>query len=143
MMWLHATCATELIWIDQFCVPQDADIETKMGHIRESPKIYRLGKVSRRRRNVVQWCQSGVMHSTKAHIARFAWLNVLFMLFVFPFQVFLVLAPVVDYESGDIMSMRAATKIVDLYQAEFSEWRVEEGSPIIGFLLSCKAEISE
>ena len=69
------------------------------------------------------------MPSTNAHVARFTWLMiVLFILSVFLFQVFLVLAPVVDYDSGDIISMKAATKIVDLYQAEFSEWREEEGS---------------
>ena len=79
MMWLWATEAAELIWIDQFCVPQDADVETKMGHIRESPEIYRLGKV------------------------------------------YLVLAPVVNYETGEIMNMKSASKIVDMYQSEFSK----------------------
>lgn len=45
MLWLHATNQGEYVWIDQFCVPQDADIEVKMACIRASPEIYRLGKV--------------------------------------------------------------------------------------------------
>lgn len=51
-----------------------------MGHIRQSPEIYRLGKV------------------------------------------FVVLAPVVNYHTGEIMNMKMASKIVDIYQPEFRKW---------------------
>lgn len=44
-LFLHATHAAEWIWIDQFCVPQDAPVEIKMAHVRESLDIYRTGKV--------------------------------------------------------------------------------------------------
>lgn len=45
MLYVHATNAAEWLWVDQLCVPQDAPVEVKMAHVRESLDIYRKGKV--------------------------------------------------------------------------------------------------
>ncbi|KXZ50803.1 hypothetical protein GPECTOR_15g489 [Gonium pectorale] len=45
LLWLYANRIAEYAWVDQMCVPQDADIEEKMTHIKDSPAIYKGGKV--------------------------------------------------------------------------------------------------
>lgn len=69
MLWVHATRQADHLWVDQFCVPQDVDIDTKMGHVRESPSIYSSGAV------------------------------------------FVILAPVVSYATGRILTMAAAREL--------------------------------
>ncbi|GIL69684.1 hypothetical protein Vretimale_10204 [Volvox reticuliferus] len=45
LLWLYTNRAAEYAWVDQMCVPQDADEEEKMGHIKDSPAIYTAGHV--------------------------------------------------------------------------------------------------
>ncbi|KXZ50802.1 hypothetical protein GPECTOR_15g488 [Gonium pectorale] len=45
LLWLYTNKVAEYAWVDQMCVPQDASIEVKMKAIKESPAIYRDGKV--------------------------------------------------------------------------------------------------
>ncbi|GIL66505.1 hypothetical protein Vafri_20018 [Volvox africanus] len=45
LLWLYTNKAADYAWVDQMCVPQNADEETKMGHIKDSPAIYTVGHV--------------------------------------------------------------------------------------------------
>ncbi|GFR50013.1 hypothetical protein Agub_g12162 [Astrephomene gubernaculifera] len=66
LLWLYTNKVATYVWVDQMCVPQDADLEEKMGHIKESPAIYTAGKVYVMIAPVVDYTSGRIMNSQDA-----------------------------------------------------------------------------
>ncbi|KAG2430994.1 hypothetical protein HYH02_013526 [Chlamydomonas schloesseri] len=81
LLFLHTNSVAEYAWVDQMCVPQDASVDEKMGHIKDSPAIYAAGKV------------------------------------------YVLLAPVVDYATGRIMTAKDARELVKSFRSEMNNYR--------------------
>ncbi|EFJ45627.1 hypothetical protein VOLCADRAFT_105850 [Volvox carteri f. nagariensis] len=67
LLWLHTNKKAEYAWVDQMCVPQDADLEEKMTHIKDSPSIYAAGHVYVLIAPVVDYATGKIMNAKEAH----------------------------------------------------------------------------
>ncbi|KAG2501270.1 hypothetical protein HYH03_001076 [Edaphochlamys debaryana] len=66
LLWLYVNNVAQYVWVDQMCVPQDADLEVKMGHIKDSPAIYTAGKVYVLLAPVVDYASGRIMNAKDA-----------------------------------------------------------------------------
>ncbi|GLC44656.1 hypothetical protein PLESTB_001330200 [Pleodorina starrii] len=66
LLWLYTNRLAEYAWVDQMCVPQDADLEEKMTHIKGSTGIYTAGKVYVMIAPVVDYISGKIMNSQEA-----------------------------------------------------------------------------
>ncbi|GIL60936.1 hypothetical protein Vafri_15769 [Volvox africanus] len=66
LLWLHTHRLAEYAWVDQMCVPQDADVEEKMSHIKDSPAIYAAGHVYVLIAPVVDYSTGRIMNAQEA-----------------------------------------------------------------------------